>query len=412
MVSDSDTGEIRGNSRSQPPSAKADGLSLPDPAGRNDRLVDRSLARDVSSANEVGIRGKAALLAGEKGLRFTIRFRNKATLGTSFGRVAWVNKNNHYPGNLSFVLDKGAKLEESPRLVSTPLRAPNRAIADALEVFKDNLAMRVFRFRHESLRNHVVDRAPEAGLPPRQFLKVSFSRFSSFALERCFERVNFFSDLIYHLAGVKLTIAVNGKVNNAQVHSQCARRVVRGGFGGINNGSEVEDTVAQNKVGLSDHSVDTGFLVCPDSDRQNLPAFEGKDRHPIKSFPGENTLVVDHCRVWLENRLNRAVSLVGFRDFTNSTDSQLGRKPKTPNISINSLLKAYLIGCFKFKGKSRDIVASLIKPLHRLKQGIVLLLVRRKFNYQGLYHTPSLALLIRNVNSILRKEVCVNSSPA
>jgi len=42
-------------------------------------LVSDNLARNVSSANLVGIRGKATLLAGENGLRLTIGFRSKAT---------------------------------------------------------------------------------------------------------------------------------------------------------------------------------------------------------------------------------------------------------------------------------------------------------------------------------------------
>ena len=47
------------------PMNKFRGLSLPHQEGRDDRRVDFRLARDVSSANKVGIRGKATLLAGE-----------------------------------------------------------------------------------------------------------------------------------------------------------------------------------------------------------------------------------------------------------------------------------------------------------------------------------------------------------
>ena len=52
----------------QPLTAKAGELvpaQPPDEDGRDDRPVDGGLVGDISSANDIGIRGKATLLAGE-----------------------------------------------------------------------------------------------------------------------------------------------------------------------------------------------------------------------------------------------------------------------------------------------------------------------------------------------------------
>jgi hypothetical protein len=105
--------------------------------------------------------------------------------------------------------------------------------ADALQIFKGNTAMSVLSLRNKPFAYDMVDIPPESGFLARQFFKMSFSRFSSFALKFGFEIVSLCPNLVYLLSRIKLAITVNGKMDNAQVNPQCANRVIGRGFGGI-----------------------------------------------------------------------------------------------------------------------------------------------------------------------------------
>jgi hypothetical protein len=72
-------------------------------------------------------------------------------LGALLRGITRVNQFDQDTCNQGLVLDKLSKLIERPRLVSAPLAMPNRTTADALQVFKGNLAMRVFSLSHLSL---------------------------------------------------------------------------------------------------------------------------------------------------------------------------------------------------------------------------------------------------------------------
>ena len=340
-------------------------------------------------------------------------FRNKTTSRTGSRGISGVNKFDNHPCESSFVGDKLAELVERPRVLLSPLTLPNRgSVSDTAQILKSNTSSSVFSLCNNPLANCVIDICSKASFLLRTLFKQSFRRFRTVRLKFRPHLGVSLSKTTDGRTGVESPIRVGSDVLDTQVYAQKAIRLIWGRLGGINHNCQVKNTITESKVGLSYLSIKSSFLISTNPDRDKLATLKSKNRDLIQSLPREDALVIDHSRVGLEDRLNRAVSFVGFRDFTNSTDSHLGRKPKTPNILINSLLKAYLISCFKFEGKSRDVVARFVKSLHCLKQGIALLLVRSKFNHQGLYHIPSIALLIITVNSILRKEVCVNSSPA
>ena len=98
----------------------------------------------------------------------------------------------------------------------------NRAIANTLQIFEGNLAMRVFSLRHKSFCDYVINRTSESGFPTRQSVKMSFSRFSTATLKGCLEVVDFLSNFIDFLAGIKLAIAIDSQMDNTEVYSECA----------------------------------------------------------------------------------------------------------------------------------------------------------------------------------------------
>ena len=382
----------------QPPSAKADGLSLPHQDGRDDRLVDESLARDVSSANKVGIRGKATLLAGEKGLRLTIGLRNEATFRASARCVSGVNQFDRNSSNLSLIGETLSQLKESPRLMSAPLAMSNRAIADTLQIFKGYLAMRVFCLRYKPFANYVVNRTSESGLPARQSFEMPFSRFSALILKRSLQCINTIPNLIHRFTRVELPIAVNGKVDNTKVNPQRADRVVRGGFRGINDDSEIEDAVAQDKVGLSHLSIEPGFLVRANSYRDNLSTLECQDRNLVQPLPRKNPLVIDHSRVGLKRVLNFPICLITLRDLGNRSNCHLRRELVVfSKIAVDHMVKVILPIGLRLECLLGGVIASLIESLHRFKKSLMLLWRGSKFNHQGLFHTSIVDYIVPHV---------------
>ena len=329
------------------------------------------------------------------------------------GGIARVNEFDNHTCESGLIFDEAPKLAESPRVLLSPLSLSNRdAVSNPLKVFKGDTSTAVFCLRNNTLADYMVGIGSKSLFLAGALFKKPFSLLRAVGLKFRPHLGVSLSKTTDGRTGVESPIRVGSDVLDTQVYAQKAIRLIWCWLRGINHNCQVKNAITENKVGLSNLSIESSFLISTNPDRDKLATLKSKNRDLVQSLPREDALVIDHSRVGLEDRLNRAVSFVGFRDFTNSTDSHLGRKPKTPNILINSLLKAYLISCFKFKGKSRDVVARFVKSLHCLEQGIVLLLVRSKFNHQGLYHIPSIALLIITVNSILRKEVCVNSPPA
>ena len=234
----------------------------------------------------------------------------------------------------------------------------------------------------------------EAGFPTRQLFKMAFGGMSPSALERCLNNGHLITDSVHIFTGIELAIAVNGKVDNAEVNADSASGVVRRGFGSINRNRKVKDIISDDKVALLDDTVNSGFLISANPDGDNQSAVKGKNGNFIQTLPGENTLVIDHCRMWFEEWFDRAVSLVGFGHLTDSPNSHLGGKSEFPRLSISGLLKAELVSCFEAKGCLSDIVTCLVKSLHRLKKRFVLFFIGGKFNHQCLLHVSLLGLYV------------------
>lgn len=334
----------------------------------------------------------------------TIGTRNKTAPRASLRGMAWVNQFDKDTCNFSLVSDELAQLAESPRLMSTPLAISNRSPrTNASQILKGDSSLCVLSLRHKSLANGMVGRASEACFPTRQFFKMFLSRLSSYSLKGCFNGIRLFPNLIHRFPRVKLTIGVNGDIDNTEVNPQGASRVIRSGFRGINNNRQIESAVTKGKVGLLDNAVNSSLLVFPNSDRDNQASLQSQDRDSIQALPGEDTLIVDHCRMWLKVWLDSAVSFIGFGDLANGSDSHLSGKPETSNIPIDNFLETHFIRRLNSKGSIGNEVTGFIASLHCLEKRLILLFIGGQFNHQGLFHSFSIASLISLVNSMLER---------
>ena len=314
--------------------------------------------------------------------------RDEITARAGLGGMLGVNELHQHTNQLGFVDDKPPKLVESPRPVSTPFGFPNRCpLADALQVLKGYQAVGVFSLRHEPFADVVIGVPSKTGFPARQFSKMSFSRFSSLLLERGLEPVSSLPYLVNLLPRVELPIAVNGEVDNTEVYSDNASRVIRSRLWGIHDHRQVEGIISQDKVSLPDDSIYPRLLVSAYPDGDNLPPFESKDRYFIKPLEGQDAVVINHSRVGLKLNQSGLVSAVDFNHFAHAPYRRLSRKPvMLTQVAIDKVMQLHTGSCVSLKGKIRDIVAGFVKTLHSIKQGLVLLWRRGKFYHQGLLH--------------------------
>ena len=315
-------------------------------------------------------------------------FRNETATRTGLRSITGVNQLNQHTSDFSLVGNKLAKLAECPRLVSAPLGFSNRAIANTLQIFKGDLAMRVFSLRHKSFTDYMISISSKPGFSARQLFKMPFSRFSSFALEFGFKVICFFSNLIYLFSRIKSAITVNGEVHNSQINAKRTDRVVRGLFGSINRNGKIENIVSQDKVALLNNSVNPNLLILPDASGYNLTTLQSENRDFIQSFESNNAIIINHCRAWLELMQFLFVPAVLLCYFANTPYCHLSRQTiMLSQVVVSKVMEFYLRSRMVFKGKVRNVITRLIKPFHRLQESLKLLWCGIQFNHQCLQHT-------------------------
>ncbi len=355
---------------------------------RYNRLVDFSPKSDVHRGNVICRPSEATGLTSELISSWPVGFRNMPARGTCPGSVPGVNKDQRNTRNLSFVFNKRPKQPEIPSMQATTLSLHNRdSGSDALKIFKGNGSQSVFGFRNYMLGNAMVDISREPGSPARQLLKMSFGRFSAFALESGFQRIKSLSGLVDLLTGMHFSIRINSKVLDTEVNSKGSFRVVRSLFVNLYNYAKVEDSVNQNQISLSSDSVEPCFLVFSKPNRDSLPSLQRDQRDLLKSFPRKDTLIIDDRTIKMELWLNGLVSLVGFAAHGNGPNSKLrGKTEMFSNRIVNRLMDFNLVGTMHSKYSLCYAITSLVKPLHSFTEHLMLLRGGIEFYHQGLKH--------------------------
>jgi len=305
------------------------------------------------------------------------------------GGVLRINKFNHHTCKFGFVGDKLAKLAECPRVLLSPLAFPNRdSVPDTPQVLQSDTPSSAFSFFNNLLANGMVDICSKASFLLGTFLKQSLSCLGAVGLKFGSNPSMAFSKPINLSPGIDLPVRVGSYVHNAKVYTQKPVRLIRGWFRGINHNCQIKDATIENEIRLSHLPIKPRFLICPYFDRDNLSAFEGKNRNSIQSLPGEDALVIDHSRMWLEEVLRLSVRLVALRNFCYCSHGHLCRKfVVLAKMVVGEMVNVILPECAAFKGNLGCVIAGFIKSLHRLKESLMLLLVRSEFNHQGLFHT-------------------------
>ena len=323
-------------------------------------------------------------------MRGTITLINTTADGTGARGVSRVNQFDQNSRKPSLVFNKCPQLPESPRVLLPALAMPNRSnsVSDTAQVLKGDTPSSVFSLLNNPLADGVVNIGGKASFLLGTLFKQSFSSLRAVGLKFGSNLRVAFSKTIYLPARVGFAIGVRRYVDYAQVYAQKAINIINLWLRGIHNYSKIELPIAQDKVGLPYLSVNSSGLVITDSNRDNLAAAQCKDRYPVKPLPGEDTLVVDHCRMWLKGVLDFFINLVTLRYFSYCAYRHLCRKAIVlSKIMIDSMMEVKLPESLAIERVPRGIVASLIKSLHCLKKSLVLLRARSQLDHQGLLHT-------------------------
>lgn len=337
-------------------------------------------------------------------MRLTIGFRNKATLRTGARGISGVNQHCYYTCEPGFIHNKEPQLTESPRVLLSPLSFPNRdAVSDVGEVFKGDSPTAVFGLCNNTLGNHVVGVGSESLLLPGTLFKKSLGLFGTIGLKFSTQFGMALSHAVHLPSRVGLAVRIGSDINNAQVNTQKAIRYIGRWLRGINHSCQIKDAIAENEVGLSNLPINPHFLICSYSNRDNLPAVKSKNGDLIQSLPGENALVIDHSRMRIEEVLRFSIHLVALRNFGYRSHCHLSRKfVVLAKVIIGEVMKVILPECATFKSNLGCVIAGFVKPLHRLKESLMLLWARSKLYHQSLFHTFIVDYIVLYVKSLLK----------
>lgn len=282
-----------------------------------------------------------------------------------------------------------SELVETPRMVITSLRPLNRCpLSDSLKILEGDQRKGVFSLRNQCLGDAMVSVSSEPCHSARQLLEMSLSRFSPNALEFGLKSIRFSPNILDFLTRMYLSIAIYGQILDAEINTKNPNGIVRSCNRRFDHNTKVENAFDKDQISLTPNPIHPGLLVFSKSDRDSLPTLERDQGDLFKPFPGKDTLIVDDSAIKPKLRFSGFVSLVGFTDLGNGSDSKLCGEPKMfSNRIVNGLMDLNLVGTVHCKNSLSNVVTSLVKPLHCFTEHLMLLWRRIELYHQGLKHS-------------------------
>ncbi len=294
-------------------------------------------------------------------------------LATSSASIPWINCNQGNTGQLRLIFNKLSKFVKGPLPKSFFLRFLNRD-PKAIEIFNRNSLLGVFGNLNDSFGNGVVCMSFESSFPTREFFQMSFGRFRATFLQRLFKPSHTFTHIINLLTGKLFAITGSNKIDDAKINSEYPARI---------NRSAIGQFYAQTKKKI---------------------AVNAENGNSIKIFKGENTIVINNSRMFLENMETLFISPIGFGNLANSPNGELcGKTVSLPDNSIDEMVKSDLPEFLLLKGNHRNVVAGFVENLDGSHQRNFLLFGRKQFDFNCELHGYKVKNLLYNVNHYFKK---------
>jgi len=304
--------------------------------------------------------------AEEKSLGAAIGLGDMSADGACAGCVVGINQYDGNPFAPGLVFDKGSKLEEGPGMLDASLRLPNRdSLSYPLQVFEGYTFGECLSLRNQRLADLVIDVSLEPGFFPTSLFEQPFGGLRAFGLEFSPKLGMALPKTVDYAPAVDFSLGVRGKVDDAQIHADVVRHIVRRRFRHVNGLEQEEHPIPVHQIGLSPDAAELGFVVRATYEGDQQTALEGENGHTIRAFPREDMVIVDYRSVGTELDLLGFVPFVGFRHLADHAYGHLSGQAKLIADRIIALMvEPDLAGGSQSVGYLRDKVTGFVEPFH------------------------------------------------
>ena len=244
---------------------------------------------------------------------------------------------------------------EGPTVQLASLRLPNPyPTAYPAQVFQSETAPGVFGLVHELFGDAVVHVGCEAALPARYGPKTTARGFCPFGLEPGAEPCMPTAQTSHVCAGVKLPVAVDGDVGNAEIDAEMSFHVNRFGRLHVAGGEQVELAAHVAQVGLAAPGLEQFQVTRPGDERDGLPSVESPDRDgALVEIPGQDAVVVGKRAPFGKAALRVLADVVGVGNTTNGANGHLSRQAEPfANVVVGQLVERKLAKGLRLDRKS------------------------------------------------------------
>lgn len=343
---------------------------------------------DVYGSDVVSVSQQATLSTVEL-FAFSISLGNVSTFRTASTCIPRVHVSDWYSCNFSFVLNKALELVESPRMdYSSLVTTFNRySQSDAFEVFKSYSSKSVLSLLNNPFGDYMVYCCGKSVFFSASLLEQTLSRFCSFSLKFTSDFGVSASCSVEFFSKPSFAITISGYVSNANINAEKVFRSEGFCLRNFDCGGKIELPLSENKVCLPSDSIHSRLLIRTYLHWDFLSASYGEYGYGFKSFPREDTLVINYCAMSVKCRLDCFGEFVGISDFADCSDSYLrGELESFSDFTVNKVMELPIVESSSFKGYFGNIVASGVEAFHSLKESVELGFVWNEFNQESLLH--------------------------
>src|SRR5688572_20641235 len=296
---------------------------------------------------------------------------------TSPARVTRVYWLHFHSRQRSLVLDISSQLRECPLTHAISLLLPEPCpVSDAFKVFDGHSSTGVCSFRNDLLCNRMVGIRLKASLSTRDRFQFTLGvqwpfaatfLLCRFSLKRSFHFSIMLSCSLNIISLMRLAVAVNGQIYDAEIHSDEIGRRLRRHIGRLNaNKQKPLAVLALYQVALAVFSVESLGLILAHHKRNDGSAFERQQRNTANSFESHQALVIRNAGVFPEARAYGFVATVGFADLCDATYGHLGRDAEViAQLVVVELLKFDFVSRLEAESLACEPISGGVEGSHR-----------------------------------------------
>jgi hypothetical protein len=168
------------------------------------------------------------------------------------------------------------------------------------------------------------------------------------------------------IALMRLAVAINGQIYNAEIHSDEIGRSYRRAISRLNTHKQKPLAVlAPVEIALAVFSVESLGLVFAHNNWNDGPAFEGQQGNTVSPFERHQPLVERDAGVFPEARANGFISAIGFADLSDTADGHLrGDSEVITQLAVVELLKFDLVSGLEAESFAGEPIGGRVESPH------------------------------------------------